>query len=636
MAGIFHDLSDIMNPWAQSPPPSPAIVTAPNSAGDYDDWDVYSESLADIAVEEAPRHPGVRRSAPVIPVCPLPKTNVASPDEGLRLSNEDPVNRLPAEVFQEVLENIEYPEIIFLKRVSRSWYAFVHEYVTLAPALAFKYLDFENYELDCISAEYLLSCIKKSRGSVRTIALPTDASVDKYSSIFRSSLIFQHPSPELITYTLGAEYSGTAAITSVWGPDPQSLIRQAGPYLRNLRKVHIDDGFSASLYDWKNFGDDTASVFFRLEEFHISMRTLPRFFEFLGSLPLRLWFPNLQILECNFDKLAKTMDNQQVWPDMSSVCFSTNFVALPALRIFKLGGVPDDITRLCPMDQQCLDLAIRWMPNLEIFSCRGICVMGRGSYGYIIRRSDFRWNKKLLEFDFSYSNTTRMPAIMSTCKKLTLRNAGVFPRTLYYIFGQPVGYLADPVDMRSSIIQEDLRHVPDDMYDGDGIALISDEYGSLEELDLSGSQAGLTNGRLMDTLARCNGNKLRKISLQGCTALHYDRCILGEVKIMQPNLMYQIISILPHLTVLKLGNNETFSDGGLRAIEHLHELEYLDIAQAPVSEFGMTRFIKLVKTTNPKLETVVLTGCSCISEQTVRMVEDLGIRTTGEAESRLF
>ncbi|KAK9253361.1 hypothetical protein V1507DRAFT_458624 [Lipomyces tetrasporus] len=635
MAGIFDEFADTINPWARSPPLCSAMAHAPSSVDrDYDDWDEYDGSLEVNAAEMPPHHPVRRSSVTTLTDGACPTIKITLPDQRLVLSNEDPANQLPAEVFQQVLENIAYPEILVLQRVSRTWYAFVNEYITLYPALAFRYLDFEDYELDRVSGEYLLSCIVKSKGSVRKIALPISASDDKYSSILRSSLIFQHSSSELVTYNIGAEYYGTVATALVWGPDPQSLIRQAGPFLQHLNRVHVDDGFASSLSDWRNFGNDTASVFSRLEELHISMRTLPRFFEFLGSLPLRLWFPKLDILECRFDKYARTMQNQQIWPDMTSVCFSTNFVALPSLRVFKLGGVPDDITRLCPMDQQCLDLAIRWMPNLETFSCRGICVMGRGSYGYIIRRSDFRWNKKLLEFDFSYSNTTRMPAIMSTCKKLALRNAGVVPRTLHYIFGQPVAYMADPVDMRNSMMREELRHIPE--YDNDGMALISDEYGSLEQLDLSGPQSGLTNDRLADTLARCNGDKLRKISLQGCTGLYYDRCVLGEVKLMLPNLIYQIISMLPHLTVLKVGMNETFSDGGLRAIEQLHELEYLDIAETPISEFGMTRFIKLVKATNPKLETVVLTGCLGICEQTIQMVMGLGIRTAGELEERLF
>ncbi|KAK9324930.1 hypothetical protein V1517DRAFT_316105 [Lipomyces orientalis] len=638
MAGIFDEFADTMNPWARSPPRSPAVVHAPGSTGpEYDDWDEYDGSLEGISSVEVPQnHPIRRSSAATLSDGTCPTIKITLPDQGLVLSNEDPAKLLPVEVFQQVLENIAYPEIVVLQRVSRTWYAFVNEYITLSPALAFRYLDFEKYEVDRVSGEYLLSCIVKSKGSVRQISLPITASDDKYGSILRSSLIFQHSSSELVTYNIGAEYYGTVASALVWGPDPQSLIRQAGPFLQRLNRVQIDDGFASSLCDWRNFGDDTASIMSRLEELHISMRTLPRFFEFLGSLPLRLWFPKLDILECHFDKHSRTMDNQQVWPDMSSVCFSTNFAALPSLRVFKLGGVPDDITKLCPMDQQCLDLAIRWMPNLEIFSCRGICIMGRGSYGYIIRRSDFRWNTKLLEFDFSYSNTTRMPAIMSTCKKLALRNAGVIPRTLHYIFGQPVGYMADPFDMRNSMIREELRHFRDDTYDNDGMALISDEYGSLEELDLSGPQSGLTNGRLADTLARCNGDKLRKISLQGCTGLDYDRCVLGEVKLMLPNLIYQIISMLPRLTVLKVGRNETFSDGGLRAIEQLHELQYLDIAQTSISEFGMTRFIKLVKATNPKLETAVLTGCLGICEQTIQMVMGLGIRTTRELEEKLF
>ncbi|KAK9360806.1 hypothetical protein V1504DRAFT_433342 [Lipomyces starkeyi] len=170
-----------------------------------------------------------------------PTIKIALPDQGLVLSKEDPVNQLPAEIFQQVLESIEYPEIISLQQVSRTWYAVVHEYITLSPALAFRYLDFEKCELDRVSGEYLLSCIVKSKGSVRKIALPICASDDKYSSILRSSLIFQHSSSELITYNIGAEYDGTVASASAWGPDPLSLIRQAGPFLQNLNRVHIDE-----------------------------------------------------------------------------------------------------------------------------------------------------------------------------------------------------------------------------------------------------------------------------------------------------------------------------------------------------------------------------------------------------------
>ncbi|KAK9379062.1 uncharacterized protein V2V93DRAFT_327818 [Kockiozyma suomiensis] len=567
-------------------------------------------------------------------------------ESGSPTPTTDPLSRLPVELFEKILDYIPYPKSLSTKLVSRKWYTFVWDYVQGNPA-AWTHFDFTDLPVERVTPEYLVACIERSGGKIKEVVLPTAAVKDEYASVLRALVLCEHMPSSQFTETFhmdGVPYVGSQAI---WGPDPAYLIKKASPFLKNLKSLSVDDGFGAVLQDYRSFKPSTLEAFSRLEELRMSMRILPRFFEFLGSLPLTVWFKNLQVLECLLDdEHGKISDQTQVWPEMSSVFFTSNFVALPEVRVFRLGGIPFDREVLCAMDQQCLDLLIRWMPKLEIFSCRGIAVLGRGSYGYLVRQTDFRWNRYLKEFDFSYSDTTRMPVIHPSCKKLILRESGVVPRTLYYMFGQPAGYAEESNGYDEDNVMRRI-HMPSggpfstDLLDAESNDLTSPEYENLSVLDLSGARSKIDSITVVDSLARCDEKELKELYLTRCRNLDYQSLISRDYLFSDPKTFANLITVLcPCLRRISVGGNATFDDSCLEYISQLADLEYLDVSYTAITNNGIMGLLTWRANLKPecrRLSTFVFDECKWVSPEIVEELEEAGISTVANTEMpRLF
>ncbi|KAK9461709.1 uncharacterized protein V1516DRAFT_621866 [Lipomyces oligophaga] len=495
-------------------------------------------------------------------------------------SKLDPFYILPAEIIEDIMKYIPYPNSLSLKLVSKSWYSFVWDFVHHNSA-AWIYFDFTQQSPERITPEYLAACLERSEGKVQEILLPLNEVRDQYASVLRALMLCQHiPSLEFINsfHMEGVPYAGSQAI---WGFDPSYLIKQAAPFLVNITSLQLDDGFGDILTDISRLEGSGLEMFQKLKELRFSIRILPKFFELVGKMPIAVKFPNLEVLECLVSSpLARK--ELQVWPDMSSVNSVEEFIAFPKVRICRLGAIPLKIEDVCVMDQQCLDLAIRWMPLLEIFSCQGITVLGRGHYSYLHRHVYLRNCPNLEEFDFSYSSAATMPILPDSVHKLYLRGSSVVPRRFTYdSSGKPKNF----VDEVSGI----------DEYDHKLLETIATqrklgffEYENLVRLDLSGYRARLSNAHVIGVIARCT-SKLQDLFLDGCQRLRYDESEPNWVHAdNSKTLVDDIIQLSNDIRILSVGRNDSVTDVVMnKLVQGLPKLQYLLVNDTAITDRGV-------------------------------------------------
>ncbi|KAK9465239.1 hypothetical protein V1512DRAFT_266264 [Lipomyces arxii] len=528
-------------------------------------------------------------------------------------NRNDLLKCFPVEVIDKIINHISYPALLELKLLSKSWASYIRDRIQFNPKATFKHLDFSNWNDDLVSPEYMVSCIQRAGGSVEEISFQT-CNPRQHFAYTRLAIILQHKVPAALD---AINVKSVVLGTSVWGPDPISMIESVSNLLSNLQVLSIDDSFSCFLQEWNHFGSITLDIFAGLRELRISMGIMPDFIDFLGKDTTRIWFPNLEVFECRFDKNLDPMLNQKSWPDFSRPARMNTHFALPNVRRFMLGDVPQSRkVAYCPLDQQCLDLVICWMPCLDTFSCHGIAVVGTGSYSYLVPRSDFRQNKLLKTFDFSYSNALNMPAIPCSCEQLILRSSGLVPRTLAYIDGQEhyVGQLGI-----GNIL--DLGHSGPDLSFMDSTVMVTDEYGSLSVLDVSGSDERMTSEVLCGILARCNPLLIKELSFQFCPRISFTREFICGGKCRSNNVLGWILELCPMLEILRIGQNVNVVDDIMKQVVQLRKLHHLNIANTTVTDTGINYLCMA-----PQLKTVALHG----SQASGRPLQAAGIDIVDE------
>ncbi|KAK9451840.1 uncharacterized protein V1518DRAFT_409688 [Limtongia smithiae] len=552
-----------------------------------------------------------------------------STDATMKTKNEvtstDPIARLPPEIFEKVLQHIPYPLILDTKLVSRAWYSLVWDYVNRYDD-AWISFDFRKLGLARVTPEFLVACIERANGGVQEVILPALTAADEYAAVLRALVLCRHAPSSSFTRDLhvdGVPYAGSAA---VWGVDPQCLVRVAAPFLTRLVRVQFDDGFGAVLADWRNFRMPTAELFAQLEEVRVSMRVMSRLFEFVGSTADRVWFANLRVLgfateddeevdddaddEGDVDEVAHEDDREhstdindndaaadQVWPDMQRVVVNRGYPLFPRLQILDIQGCPPRLLRRrgrgrrqrTVLDRQCLDYLLSWMPELSLLRCRAIAVVGRSNYNFVYPRLSLRCNMNLREFDFSYSNTTALPVMHTTCKTIRLRECKV--------------------------------------WQSDTSADAGNFYAHVVALDLSGALTArgmpITIAYLAALFPQSGRARLRCLNLSRCVGIE-----------MSINNVAEMAGLFPGLEVFRICESAGIDDAALRIMyTTLPRLSLLDVSRTSITDVGVVGLLSDRENgMATQLATIIVDGCDSVSADAVAALQRSGIDTTPQQE----
>ncbi|KAK9463078.1 uncharacterized protein V1516DRAFT_671892 [Lipomyces oligophaga] len=584
----------------------------------------------------------------------------------------DPLDRLPPEVYEQVLAAVSFPAILALEGVNRRWERVVRDFVEHNPA-AYTHLDFRNYDLDQVTPEVLLCCLYRGHGYTSTVLFPCHSTKNAHYSTLRTMIFLQETLSEK-SYKqmsslmirqwwqlLAAESQIKAELEHLESDQDRSdeedddgyvddsderpritvryERRRRGSWdlgkavstvqsfhLAGLRTLAIDNLYYI-LRQWTESGIRNPGTLFGLTELHISAHALPMLFAFIRTRHRGPLFPVLRVLECWSDYDARRRLDVPHWLEIGPNGRDNvdDFVAFPELEEFIIGnGSISGRDREQDLDQDCLDVIGTWMPKLRVLRCRGVNIRPARypRRREFVHRIDMRRSEKLVELDLSYTRTWIMPFVAPTCRRLILRGAG---------FGA--------VDLSNSVLtdgeqkeqcqEETLRleimrrshgslsPLPENLENSDeDLPSVSDMFRGLEELDLSNCGAVLTNTALLGILSLCSSSKLRKLQVQSCSQLEFGKD--------WSELMDQIVDRCQNLVELNVSRNSSVSDGDLVAIEELQWLEVLDLSGTSATDRGIK---ELVRGAGKRLRRVVLNACPDVTERMIAWVRSQGITT---------
>ncbi|KAK9458299.1 hypothetical protein V1511DRAFT_492266 [Dipodascopsis uninucleata] len=523
-------------------------------------------------------------------------------------SSFDPINYLPVELLEKLLFPIPFPEILNLKLVSRKWNKFISHYLETNSA-AFRQLDFRDYDVSKLTAEYLVSCIRKSKGTVTQIAVTRrnpllkqtsilDFLPDNYgslSSILRSFIILRHrPSPYVWTNI----YSQIMNESGLWQPDPDQLVDVVGSSLTNLTSLSLDIGLRAVLSDSRSFRQPTISTLANLQYLEIDLLCFNSLFYFIISDPVRIWFPNLQTFKAlrMYDHVAGTIT---VSPFPGGLTLITNnLVAFPSLKELVFDAcfnTNSENKSSAVLDQQCLDMVLNWTPNLESLVCRGFEILGMGSYNYLYRRINLSKTTRLKSADFTLSTTVALPFLPASLRTLILART--------YISKMPYVYESDmltfegsddltgieliPINQHRKTISSAALASADSVPGSPSVQMLiesienptdddmpSIDFIGLEHLDLSGTGSRLTGDILIAIISIYHAFNLKSIVLSDQNSL------FGTG---YRNHISQLASICPDLQSVSLDENPNVTKDTLYELQNLQKLSNLSLKNTGVS-----------------------------------------------------
>ncbi|KAK9476989.1 hypothetical protein V1514DRAFT_284043 [Lipomyces japonicus] len=504
----------------------------------------------------------------------------------------DPAAIFPAEIFHAILDHVPFPFTRTLLVVSSTWNYLLNNYFDYSRG--YKSLDFSHLAHGYyLTHDFLLYCLRKAGpGNVQSI-LATPRSPLKFirTSVLIAILLLQvKPGPnverDLVSFK-GLQEQG------VWSDDENDshsgvdILHESKDFMQNISIVGLpDEGATFIFQQWNHFVDNPIKQFSTLQNLTLSLEVVPALVTFLVRSPTIVRFPNLEILNC---PMCSDGLNLIVWPDMSSLSFSLDFNAFPALHIWRLGGNDNKNYRIfrINVDQQCLDVCLRWMPNLKIFHGDRIHIGARGSYGYMIERSNFSRKANLEQMTLVNSIMDKMPTLSRSCRRLDIRGSGLTPRSVYYdVEGNITGYVSDP---RMVEPEPGMERLWADIEAHNLKGVLKDEYSGIEYLDVSGMKTHMTNARLVDILVRCGG--VAELIVQHCPKLKFAHLELGEAIVPASCLAEQITMACPRLRKLKVTGCHTFTDTCLQALRDLN-LEYLDVSDTSVTAEGVLQYLR--------------------------------------------
>ncbi|KAJ8101903.1 hypothetical protein POJ06DRAFT_299839 [Lipomyces tetrasporus] len=473
-------------------------------------------------------------------------------------SRVDPVYRLPRELVLKILDQIPLPQRLQLLRVSRAWCSVLYKSLPDVTDISL-----ENCKWP-ITANKLHGLLTQGRGWITSVALGNVAYVDANACA------------ELVMFGKTATRNGSES----------KQLQQRD--LAGVRAFRFD--CCTSVFAERSRFAASWSVLPQLEELRVRIENSPELMQLLADGKL----PRLRVLDCYaVEDIVRSSD------DVIYLNDTIQYGPQNQLKVLRLGGPAPSSSgfpyvqklKASIISPRSLQRLLQLLPELEEFYC--VNVNSRRITDDMLSRNriSLRLNlreltPKLRVLDLSSSKMRAVPLVpascevinMDFCESLCIRNCETFRGIRYY----------------------------DDVLDneGDGYFLQeeADEYKNLRSISVVRSARPFE--KIFDSLARCDGIKLRTLNLHGCQTIdfsaklpsasdfakYYERYGFEEDPQMFDSAEL-LVHMFPNLEELRVGCNDTVTDATMDAFKMLDNLRLLDVACTKVSEYGLSSVI---------------------------------------------
>ncbi|KAK9454082.1 hypothetical protein V1511DRAFT_502681 [Dipodascopsis uninucleata] len=449
--------------------------------------------------------------------------------------NHDFLRIFPQEIAETIFQHIPTVSLLKLRRVSRKWKYFID-----SSRRIWHTIDFHGVPESKPITIYVLQKMIRSYGLFMTDSINLCKVAPEHVDLCLSEIIHYN--------SLLESYSQSSNLIEI---------------SQNLRELELD--CRPKLFWNKNWKSDLKQLIVNLVRLRIVSDDLIQVITIMS----RHEYSNLKVLEIT--RLSEKQSNGNIYFPATLTRGGNSWC--PNLKILKLEGAIPDSHYGIPPDQyvspipesrylkiSCLSLIklLQMVPTLESFTMNCVEVTPLKSNPLREGVLNFKDHIKLEVLGLYYCIIEHMPIVTKSCKSITLYQTKTLPRSL-----------------RSGNPDTD----------------VEEEYYNLESLDLSYNKL-IRNGKLVDSLYRCNGRRLTRLNIQFCQKLRLSRFSTSKCSAPGKSLAEQIVNLCPELRILNIrGNFGITSESTLIEFSKLKFLELLDVSETAVTDSMIVAFL---------------------------------------------